>query len=171
MIINIRQYSRKLIPHFLRKDRFLAFVYSIVKPLQTVNDTFNQFKFDIKFKLAFNAQVIYLEQYLNTVYPNPYVYPNNIHIVDSSLIPFVYVWNEIEEQDPIYFYNVVESTVGTYLYNGGELTTGQFDYVIKVPTSVQAGADWNGVAYNELSFKKRVNFYNLAGKSYDVQYF
>ncbi len=170
MSFNVYSFLRKLLPHFLRKEKTLALLKALAKPLQDINGYFTDFSYSIKFKLAFNAQIIYLEQYLNETYPNPYVYPSNIHILDTANVIFTYIYNLAEARPAIYFFNVSESGAATYLSNQSELISGA-DYIIKIPLSVTTGQDVNGVDYNENIFRKRVNFYNLAGNSYELQTF
>lgn len=150
----------------------MGILNSFAKGLTTVNLAFMQFRSDTAFKLAFNAQIIYLEQYLNTVYPNPGTYPNNIHILDGANIIYFYVWNSIEQQNAVTFHNSTETFDPLALKNFAE-QTGSFatSYVIKVPTYCQTAVDYIGLNFNETLFKKRVNFYNLAGKTYSIQYF
>jgi len=170
MFFDIYSFIRKLLPHFLRKEKVLAIVRSLSKPLQDINGSFVAFSQSIKFKLAFNAQIIYLEQYLNETYPNPYVYPSNIHIIDAANIVFTYIYNEEEERNKTYIYNQAESGAVNYISNQEELISGN-NYIIRIPSSVQLGVDVNGVAYSENILRKRVNFYNLAGKKYEIQIF
>lgn len=170
-VVQYFDFMRKLIPWFLRQPKTLSLIQSFAKPLQTVNDEFIEFRDDIAFKLAFNAQIIYLEKYLNSVYPNPFVYPSNIHILDGANVAFDYLYNDFENQADTYFFNFVETSNPVYFNNNNEQTSGVFSYIIRIPTSVQSGNDVDGVAYNETMLKKRVNFYNNAGKTYDIQYF
>lgn len=170
-VVNYFDFIRKLIPWFLRQTKTLALVQSFSKPLQDINDDMVEFRDDIAFKLAFNAQIIYLEKYLNTVYPNAFTYPNNIHILDGANVVFDYYFNDIENQDPKYLFNYGETFNPIYFENQSEQTSGVYSYIIRIPTSVQSGNDVDGVAYNETVVKKRVNFYNNAGKTYDIQYF
>lgn len=169
--IDYFDFIRKLIPWFLRQPRIIALARSIIKPLQTVNDGFVVFRDAIAFKLAFNSQIIYLEKYLNTVYPNPYTYPNNIHILDGANVEFNFVWNDIENQAETWLFNDVETSNPFYFENYSEQTSGVFSYIIRVPNYVTTSNDYNGQDFNETVMRSRVNFYNLAGKTYNIEYF
>jgi hypothetical protein len=167
-IVNYFDFVRKLIPYFLRKPITLDFIKSIVKGLQTTNNQFNVFRDDISFRLAFNSQIIYLEKYLNTVYPNNFPYLSNIHILDGSNVAYFYVYNEIENQSPVYFNNYGETFDPLYINNSTDnnqsITNKSF--AINVPNSIK-----NGVGFDENLLIKRVNFYNLAGKTFEIKYF
>jgi hypothetical protein len=169
--VNYSNFAKKLIPYFLRKPKFLALIESFMAPLQSLNFRFIEFRKSIEFKLAFNAQIIYLEQYLNTVHPNPGVYPNNIHVLDGANIEYFYVWNSVENQIPVYFYNHGETSDPVYLEQYAEQSGSVFNYVINIPAHVQNNTDIYGNNYSENIFKSRVNFYNLAGKTYELKYF
>ena len=169
--INYKNFVKALFPWFLRKTKNLDFINSAVKGLQTLNDSFFAFRNEIVFKLAFNGQIIYLEKYLNTVYPNPYTSPNDIHIVDGANISYYYVWNESEAQDPNYFFNFSEGETPLYFSNFSELVSGAFSFSVHVPTYVQTANDYKGNAFNENLLIKRINTYKMAGKNYNIVYF
>lgn len=171
-LINFLDLCRQVIPYFFRKEKFLGLLKSIVTPLKYVNDSLLYLRTETAFALAFNAQIIYLEKYLNEVYPNPGTYPNNIHILDGANVSFDYVWNFAELQQNLILYNYVENSQPVYLQNSAE-QTGSFatSYLIRIPTFCQTANDYKGQLFNEQKFKKRVNFYNLAGKTYSIQYF
>ena len=173
MIFNINyiNFFRRLIPYFLRGDDTLSLFNTCAKPLQDINGELVAFRDDISFKMAFNAQIIYLEKYLNTVYPNGLTYPNNIHIIDGANIEFDYLYNYDEAQIPIYLRNYNEAGSLKYLSNNTEQTSNVFSFIVKVPLSVQNGVDWNGNAFNETILRSQINYYNIAGKTYNVEYF
>ena len=169
--VNFYQFIRGLFPWFLRQAKTLALIKALIKPLQDVNDSFVTFRNDIAFLLAFNAQVIYLQQYLNTVFPNSLIYPANIHILDGANIDYFYLYRNIEAQPPVYLYRYSEGAAPRYLYRNSELVAGAFSYIIRVPSSVQAGVDWNGQPYSETLLRSYVDQYNNAGRTYTIQYF
>jgi hypothetical protein len=84
---------------------------------------------------------------------------------------YTYVWNFSELQAPLYLFNFSEGEAPVYLDNMGDLINGQYSYIINIPVYCQTANDNEGVLFNENIFKKRVNFYNNAGKSYNIVYF
>lgn len=169
--VNYRTFVRGLMPYFFRKAKFLDLLNSFVKPLKDINDQLIVFRDQTFFTLAFNSQIIYLEKYLNTVYPNPYNSPNDIHIVDGANVVYFYVWNNSEAEAPVYFFNDSEAEAPVYLENNTEQTAGVYSFEIYVPTYCTTANDFNGQPWNENIFKKRVNFYKQAGKTYNIVYF
>ena len=166
--INYKGFIRGLLPWFSRKGKQLDYINSIIKPFQDVNDSLFDYRNKMAFKLAFSAQIIYLEKYLNIVYSNP---TSGIYIEDGANIVYTYVWNFAELQSPLYLKNFSEGGSPVYFENMSELINGQYSYIINVPTYCLTANDNEGVLFNENIFKKRVNFYNNAGKSYNIVYF
>ena len=79
--VNFKDVIFQLTPHFLRKDNFLRFMFSGIKPLKTINNdgvivesfgqkdaSLEQFILFITNFLDFDARTIFLEKFLNDVY-------------------------------------------------------------------------------------------------------
>jgi len=165
-----RDFVRGLFPYFLRQAKNIDFLNSLIISIQYVNNLFVSFRKDNLFKLAFNSQIIYLEKYLNLVYLNVSVYPNNIYIEDIANVDEFYLYNKSEEQKAVYFYNVADSHAPVYLQNRSEQTS-QNNYIIYIPTSTTIQNDYKGIPFDETILKNRVNQYNNAGKTYGIVYF
>ena len=76
--VNFRDIVNQYLPHFLRKDNILRYLFGAIKPLSKLNndgvevESFGQlnpslFQFELFIKnfLLFDARTIYLERYLN----------------------------------------------------------------------------------------------------------
>ncbi|CAB4127976.1 hypothetical protein UFOVP105_9 [uncultured Caudovirales phage] len=170
VFINFQSVVMGLFPYFLRKSKSIAFIYSLIKPLQEINSKLVLLRGDELFKLAFNAQIIYLEKYLNIVYVNSNAYPNNIHIVDTANVDFDYFYNKSEGQAPKYFYNNADAETPKYLRNTSELTS-TADYSVYVPITTKTQYDYLGIYFNENVLINRIKQYNNAGKTFDIIYF
>ncbi len=162
----------------------LDLMYSILKPLKTVNVLFVAFRLAIQYKLQFNAQIIYLEHYLNDLYDPA---KRDIYIEDTANIEFNYLYNTIENRPPIYLFNnnnidslynssetsssivsnaseasplYLGSLIGMpfYFLNNSEYAN-QVDYIVMVPV---------GISYNELLMRKQILTYNQAGKRFNI---
>lgn len=168
--VNYQNFVRGLFPYFLRKAKNLDFLNSMIKGLQYVNDLFVTFRNDNVFQLAFNGQIIYLEKYLNLVYLNYDVYPNNIYIIDGANVNEFFLYNKSELQTPVYFYNDSEGHAPVYLENKSEQTS-LSNYTINIPTATTSGTDYKGIPFDVSILKNRVNKYNNAGKTYEIVYF
>lgn len=155
--VNFKDIVNKLLPLEIRKEPNQSILYALVKPLQTLNESFVIFRNAINYKLLFNAQVIYLEHFLNDLYD-----PINrgIYIEDTADIEYTYLFNKSENR-PVYIYNKSEGKPKFYLYNKQEYG-GLYEYIIMVPV---------GISFNELLMRKQVNIYNNAGRRYLIKTF
>lgn len=150
--VNFNDIVNKLLPIRLQTIRNRSLLYAMIKPLQSLNTNFVILRNAINYKLLFNAQVIYLEHFLNDLYD-----PVNrgIYIQDTANIDYKYLFNKNENR-PVYIYNKSENKPKFYLYNKQEYG-GLFEFKIMVPV---------GVSFNELLMRKQVKFYNNAGRRY-----
>ena len=110
----------QLVAFFLRKPNFLKFIFSGIKPLKTLNDdgvivesfgqknsSLNQFQLFIRNFLNFDARTIFLEKFLNDIYDSA---QKRIKIVNSTVIPVLYLFNKAEEREDVFFYNAWDNT-------------------------------------------------------------
>jgi len=111
----------QLLPFFLRTALHLRYLFSAAKPLQTLNDDgvivrdfdtvnpsfFQLFRFLDEF-VKFDARTIYLQKWLNLYY-DPLL--ERVKIVNNNNLPFLHLFNKVEEKPPVYFYNEWDSTV------------------------------------------------------------
>jgi hypothetical protein len=167
--IDFKKLFANIRPYFLAGDKLSGLLNSFAKGLKTTNTKLNTVRNEYRFLLAFNMQIIYIEKYLNEVYPNPYIYPNNIHILDGSNVVYQYVYNDLENQVETYLNNYSELGQPFYFKNNEEQVAK--DFIIKVPVYCQTANDYIGQPFSEITLKKRVNFYNLGGKKYEIQFF
>lgn len=146
----------KLLPIRLNKARNREFIYALLKPLKDLHESFKQLRNTTAYKLSFNAQIVYLEHYLNDQYD-----PNNrgIYIEDVANIEYVYLFNKLENRPAIILHNKSENKAPCYLRNKQEYSTA-VDYIIKVPI---------GVNYNDLKMRSQVLFYNNAGRRFKIE--
>lgn len=153
--IDFNDIAVKLTPIRLKRVKLISFVFSFLKPLNTLLIVFNQLRATTNYSLQFNGQVIYLEHYLNDLYD-----PINrgIYIQDTANTSANYLFNDNEQRPPLYIHNEAEQGV-IYLRNSDE-DENVNHFIIKVP---------NGITYNELLMRKQVDYYRVAGKQYTIQ--
>ena len=196
--INVRDIALKLVPPLLRKTKLVEFLYSIIKPLQTINDSFSLFRNDIDYALSFNAQIIYLEHFLNDKYD-----PNlrRIYITDVANIKHNYIYNNVESFTPIYLYNNYRPTesyvagdfvavpivgVGTHVYkarldNSGmyPLTNSNYWQLVGDNIYILNEIEYisqlhyivnvpDDVVYSEIIMRNNIDRYNSAGRVYQI---
>lgn len=119
--LNIKDILFQILPNDFRQTKYLSYLYSIGKALQTLNDRFygNNSLTDYgsyiywKYQLQFSGQTIYLEHYLNDNYDEA---QRRIYIQNTAG-GRLYLFNKDENIAPVYFYNLWDSS---NLYNDDE---------------------------------------------------
>ncbi|MGV7234618.1 MAG: hypothetical protein ACQ9ET_00025 [Nitrosomonadaceae bacterium] len=101
------------------------------------------------------GQKIYLEKYLNDTY-DPVL--KRIFIGNVEKAGFEFLRNKVEQRPPFTLFNKAEGGAKKYLNNKSELF-GDFEYIINIPVSV---------TFVENVLRDQVNFYNPAGRRYDI---
>lgn len=153
--VDFRKALYNLIPHFLRGEKNLAWLYSLQQPLKALNGVFVSFRNNINYRLQFTAQIIYLEHYLNDQFDQA---TRGIFIDNIEQVDFKFIFNNVELKPAIYLYNNSEAQPPVYFYQYTELLEGD-TYIINVPVAV---------AFDELVMRSKVDFYNNAGKNYSI---
>ena len=153
--VDFRKALYNLVPHFLRGENNLAWLYSLQQPLKALNNTFVSFRNNINYRLLFTAQIIYLEHYLNDQFDQA---TRGIFIATIEQTDFKFIYNNIELKPPVYLYNNSEAQPPVYFWNWTELLKGD-TYVVNVPVAV---------SYDELVMRSKIDFYNNAGKNYSI---
>ncbi len=113
--VNYRDVVSQNWPHFLRFDNLLKLAFSVIKPLQTINNdgvlvgsfgqpdsSLFQFQSFIRNFLNFDARTIYLEKFLNDIY-DPVT--EGIFITNNNISQVLYLFNAAEERADVFFYN------------------------------------------------------------------
>ena len=152
--INFKNMLLRLSAPRFRASVILGWYQCVAVVLGTINDSLVSSRNGIQYKLRFNAQVIYLEHFLNDKYDDV---NRGIYIEDAANTDVVYFYNEIEEKHTD-IYNTSE-TNPLYLVNGAEYGD-DVDYIVKVPASV---------TYTNIDMGNEINSYNLAGKRYTIE--
>ncbi len=126
--VNFKDLTFQYIPHFLRFDNLLKYIFSAIKPLSELNnngvviDSFGQknpslFQFErfIRNFLRFDARTLYLQKFLNDFW-DPV--QERIRIINDNTSHVLYLFNDAEQREGVFFYNNWDSTVA-YVKNGG----------------------------------------------------
>lgn len=153
--VDFRKALYNLIPHFLRSEKQLAWLYSLQQPLKALNTLFVSFRTNTLYRLQFTAQIIYLEHYLNDQFDQA---TRGIYIDNIEQVDFTFLFNNIELKPATYLYNNSEAQPPVYFYQYTELLEGD-TYIINVPVAV---------SFDELVMRSKVDFYNNAGKNYSI---
>lgn len=147
---NIEDVAINITPPRLRSYEFQALILVLLKHHKTLSNELYEVYERVRFEMAFNGQVIYLEHVLNDYFD---VELRRIRIADLSVTP-LYLFNQEEDNEVVYFFQSSEQPV--YLNNKVEMS-GQF--VIYVPA---------GQILNFNQFRSICNKYKLQGKTYQI---
>lgn len=111
--LNIKDILFQILPNDFRQTKYLSYLYSIGKALQSLNDRFygdnpltdyGSYLY-WQYQLQFTGQTIYLEHYLNDNYDEA---QRRIYIQNTAG-GRLYLFNKDELIAPVYFYNLWDS--------------------------------------------------------------
>jgi len=150
-----------------RKPRFLAIAKAFVEPLVLIGSDFQVFRLHWTRKLQGRFQLIYLEKYLNEEYLLSYDLATRdadiaatsiIYIENAQFLPRRKMF-DIEEQKPSYKMGAKTESYSLPMYGRADYAVA-VHYTVKVPASLQ---------YNEKVMRAQIDFYNQAGKQYNIE--
>jgi hypothetical protein len=150
---NVYTFFLRLVPWFLRRPIFCAWLLVISKPIQFVVDQFGVFWLQVKTELQYNASVIYLEAALNEEFETDEIY------IETLFITPLYLYNLIEERPPFYLYNEADGADPVYFRNLDD-SYGLNEFIVWVPASLVG---------QEAQIAALVDLYCLAGVTYTIQ--
>ncbi|MDD3860801.1 MAG: hypothetical protein PHW83_11425 [Bacteroidales bacterium] len=151
--INILVISLMFVPMMLRCDFFEAFLKSMVGSIQFIIDEFNTFRLRKLYEMNINAQIIYLEKFLNDKYNAAGTF-TDIYITDYLIDDEkMYMGNPDEEDAEIYFgdtYIIGHSYgIGEECIYGGTTWQSLVDDNMDLPAE---GVSWTAVADDEIIY-------------------
>jgi hypothetical protein len=155
--IDFDDIGKKIIPIRKRKTRFLDFLHVILNQIALINQQLIALRDKVDYKLSHNAQIIYLEHWLNDKYDSV---QRRIYIADTANIEYTYFFNRIENR-PVYLYNRSEMQTVFYLLNRTELIS-PIGYIVMVPTDIP---------FNSIEMRNDILVYNMAGIQFTIQTF
>jgi hypothetical protein len=148
-----------LLPTWLRKERFIAFVSSMVAPLNSLSYRFTKKRNQDHYKLTHNGQVCYLRKVLNDAF-DPTL--RRIQIVDGNRYNSMYIYTEAELKPK--FLKTIHLRDESVYQNTG------VDFLVLLPKQVyeiQKTQIHNSVRFYDV--ESVVDYYKLASKRYKIQ--
>jgi hypothetical protein len=165
--INILQIIHRRLPWFLRSERMVAWLWSLMYPLHQLSVQWYGFTATRRRAARYNGQVIVLERALNLRYmledkwatdadptASGGIYIENV----ASAIPTTFIWSNNEAQPPLYIYGDAEAQPPVYIYADAEYSA-QYDFIVRVPVAFSFDV-------NEMT--AFVNQYRVAGKTFTI---
>ncbi|AUS07248.1 hypothetical protein C1A40_02865 [Tamlana carrageenivorans] len=126
----------------------LSWLYSVLFPLQTLHESWKQFRVDNLYKLAHTGQVCYLRAALNDAFD---VSARRIYIDGTGgNAQKTYVYT-VGENQPKYLKTL-------YLHNALEFANTGADFIVYVPSSIAQSQGYE--------LRALIDFYKVASKRY-----
>lgn len=145
--INLKKLAANLLPINWRKPVMLAFVWSIIAPVQIILNEFQLRRKQNIYRVNHNWMICYLEAALNDEFDR---IERKIRIDEPDIFPGKYIFT-LGEQKPKY--------LGTmYIRTAAELGDTGVDFTVNM----------HGVSANIFDIRAQVDFYKLAGTRYNV---
>lgn len=155
---NILNSIISLVPHFLRGDQLILFLYVLCKPIETLHNVFLSFVVSTRMRVQYTGQVFSLEKILNDTFDPS---SRGIQIVDGVGVINVYLYPVTANVDGPYMYNSQETAPQEiFLYFQDSESIQQADFIVRIPLSL---------VYDELQLRGLVNAYKMAGKRYKLE--
>ncbi|ALC97830.1 hypothetical protein AM608_09370 [Capnocytophaga sp. oral taxon 323] len=157
MIDKIIKYSAQRLgigqlPTFLRKRKMVAWLRSLLQPLESLHGSFITERADALYRLSHNGQVCYLEKVLNDKYDPE---RKRIYITDGNKHSRTYIYTRAEQR-PKYLGKLFLQLRDAYADTG-------VDFIVKVPQELYKENDYEKMAL--------IDYYRLASKRYRIEPF
>ncbi len=145
-------YSRLAIlltPTFLRKARLMAWLRSLVSPINNLYNNWFGFRLRNVYKLGHNGQVVYLRAALNDSFDPS---ERRIIIIDGNKFKRKFIYTN-PEQKPTFLGKI-------FLNRSSDFADTGVDFIVGIP---------DGLVFNQIDMEALINFYKLASKRYKIQ--
>lgn len=162
----------RLIPHYLGGRRLVLYIQSLLKPLDTLNQTWKEWADEKRIEAAMTSQVIMLEYYLNRKYKK-YLSDQTQHIVisDGDVNGVPLYW-ESSESAGVSTWTIYEESEGkesskALRWKDEKMAESDVSFLVCVPA-----IDEQKITQDELSamISYHVAKYRIAGKKFKVAY-
>lgn len=162
--LNFENLSNSLTPPFLRKEKLISWLTTLLNPLTEVNTLFLKNRDNNIYKVTHNGQVYSLQAVLNDSYDNNL---RRIRIVDSIIRDPLYIYPE-NDNKPVYIYSDSENKP-VYIYDNSVFLDIDVDFIVLVPIEYKP---INTQELNILLIQMRsiINYYKLASKRYVIKW-
>lgn len=145
--LEVDKLTQSLIPPFLRKERRIAWLLTLVSGIKTIYQLFYSYKNTTAYHIKYVSQVCLLEYRLNDEF-DPIL--RRIRIIDGTAYRQQYCFTQLEDR-PLY--------MPIYVYHTSDFNTNGIDFKVKL----------NGVSLNNQRYFERViTQYKLASKTFNI---
>ena len=157
--INFTTLIANLLPHFLRKDKMLAWLYSLLSPARYLFAEFLLYRDKKLYEARITGQVNSLEWMLNDKFYSDGGL-RNIYIHDADFEEEIYIYNTYELEAKTYLFNTSESAEDNLcVYNAAE-AIGSANFIVYVPVLLAFDIDY---------MTSLLNKFKLAGPTFEIK--
>lgn len=150
--LDVKKIGVLLLPTLLRRAKMVAWVRSLLMPLDNLHGRFIGQREHHLYNLSINGQKCYLRKALNDKFDREL---RRITIDDASKYKSCYLFTQEEQQD---FY-LDEDEV--FLYTGEEYVDTGVNFTVRIPAEYEPF---------DLSIRALLDYYKLASKKYIIYY-
>jgi len=168
-----------LLPPFMRLPLLFGIIKAIIRPVITAYDTFMTNRSQNIYRVTRTGQVCHLRGMLNDAFDSAL---RRIYIADGQAGGWVFLYqqalfNVVDNKHPLIVTQsdaVIVDALGntTVIFNEGltlipkqgSIGASGIDFLVMVPFALRGAVDENRI-------KSQVNYYKLASKRYEIQYY
>jgi len=159
--INWNSIMALLLPTFLRGERMLAWLNSLVVPVKELHGRFLAYRLQSIYRVEHTPQVYSMEKVLNERF-DPL--ENRIYITDGEYSEQLYLFSPLEDQ-PIYLYAPEEDNP-VYVYADNDPQNASVDFIVHLPLEFVLLFMPGSNNRNELL--SLIDYYRLPDKTYTL---
>lgn len=147
--IDVKKLGVLFIPPYLRNSKMVAWIKSLLSPIENLYYDFIQNRDLNIYKLQHNAQICHFRKSLNDHFDNE---KRRIQITDGNRYKRVYIYTDVEIK-PKYLNTM-------FLRDDADYADTGVDFLVLLPEDLQ---------YNKHEMTSLIDFYKLASKRYKTQ--
>jgi hypothetical protein len=158
-----------LLPPFLRQPKMIAWLWVLIKPINSLYATFVGERDNSIRKLSTTSQTISLEALLNAIFNAGFAPAINNNAIDytgggiyiqntPNAVPFQYVFSVQELQPPLYVYSIGDVNI-SYLWSFPDYLQ-QLNFIVFVPALLPC---------DYILLRQFVDYYKPMGRNYTIQ--
>ncbi len=148
----------------LRKPGLMAFVKSVLRPMELLHLDFLNFRADCLYKVQHTSQVCYLEAMLNDKFDPLH---RRIRIVNTEFKDPIFFYEPLENKD-VFFYEP-EDNQDLYFREQSEIVGDGVDFSVCIPPALQPGTETGLLAF-ETKVNAQINYYKLYSKNHQIKW-
>lgn len=162
--INWNSIVALLLPTFLRGERMVAWLNSLLHPVQELHGLFLAFRLDSIYKVEHTPQVYSIEKVLNEAF-DPL--ERRIYIEDGVYSEQLFIFSP-PEQLPVHVFDPAEEQA-VYVFAPNDSANVSVDFVVHLPVVFQPLFVIGSNIRNRL--ESLINYYRLPDKTYQIIFY